>query len=81
MKSFLFILHISIALSFVIPIPTNSERCMIIYSINHEDTVKITIKFPQDKNVVDFYDYLATIRDLQGNTIREDTVMDSLYKT
>ena len=81
MKSFLFILHISIALSFVIPIPTNSERCMIIYSINHEDTVKITIKFPQDKNVVDFYDYLATIRDLQGNTIREDTVMDGLYKT
>ena len=31
--------------------------------------------------MVDFYDYLATIRDLQGNIIMEDTVVNSLFKT
>lgn len=43
---------------------------MVIYSINEEDTIKISIKFPKDPQVEQFYDYFSYIKDLSGNIIQ-----------
>ena len=59
MKLFLFFLLVLLAQSFLIPVPTDQERCMIVYSLDHEDTIKITIKTPSDPSINDFYDYIT----------------------
>lgn len=81
MVLFPFFLLATLSSSFIIPVPTNSERCMIIYSMNHEDTIKVTIKFPQDRQISEFYDYLTSIKDLQGNIIQTENVKNFIFKT
>ena len=53
---------------------------MIIYSMNPQDTIKITIKFPQERQISEFYDYLASIRDLKGSVLQEEIVERFVFK-
>jgi hypothetical protein len=66
MQIFLFSCLVLLSSPFIIPVPTGSERCMVIYSVNQEDTIKLTVKFPKDHSIEQFYDFIAEIRDLQG---------------
>lgn len=59
MKLLLFFLLGLLSQAFLIPVPTDQERCMIVYSLDHEDTIKITVKTPTDPTINDFYDYIA----------------------
>lgn len=54
---------------------------MVIYSISQEDTIKLTIKFPKDHSIEQYYDYIAEIRDLKGNVISSNKVNNHIYKT
>ena len=80
MTLFLLLLQVVVSMSFIIPVPTNSHRCMIIYSMNPEDTIKVTIKFPKDPKISEFYDYLVSINDLKGNIIKEQSVEQFVFK-
>ena len=42
---------------------------MALYSLNAEDSVKVSVKFPADSSVDKFYDLVTEIRDLAGNVI------------
>ena len=80
MRVFLFFALSFLAYSFIIPIPTGSERCMVIYSMDQEDSIKISVKFPEDNTVEKYYDYITEIRDLAGNTITLEKVENRRFK-
>jgi hypothetical protein len=81
MRIFPFLALPLLAYAILIPITTGTQRCMVIYSVNQEDTIKITIKTPQDPIIATFYDYIAQIRDLAGNTIATNYITQSVFRT
>ena len=42
---------------------------MALYSLNEDDSLKVSVKFPVDSSVDKFYDFITEIRDLNGNVI------------
>lgn len=61
MKVLLFLNLLLAAWAILVPVDTGSSRCMVIYSVSHEDTIKIGLKFPADSRVEQFYDYSFTV--------------------
>jgi hypothetical protein len=81
MKILLFLCLASLCSSILVPVTTGQERCMIIYSVNQEDTIKIGMKFPEDASITNHYDYIAEIRDLEGNTLNINYVKSGVFRT
>jgi len=67
--------------SIILPIHTDSQRCMVIYSDNQDDTIKINIKFPADPTIEQHYHYIAQIKDLRGNVVSHNNLNGRIYRT
>jgi hypothetical protein len=69
MKLFLCFWLVVAAVGIMVPVETGSERCLVIYSMSEEDTIKIGLKLPNDSRVQQFYDYRFKVRDLNGEVL------------
>jgi hypothetical protein len=81
MKILLFLILAAVARAILVPIETGTERCMIIYSMSQEDTIKIGLKFPSDHRVDQLYDYSLKVKDLAGNVILHDRIRTQIWRT
>ena len=80
MRILLFVLPL-LTTSFLIPIPTNMERCMVVYSTKTDDTIKISVKFPQDSSIENHYNYQVNVKDLNGQSVVNQTVENSVFRS
>lgn len=81
MKALLLFTLMLSAWAILVPVPTGSERCMVIYSMSHEDTIKIALKFPSDARVEQFYDYSISVKDLSGRVVLQDRISSPVWRT
>jgi hypothetical protein len=65
----------------MVPVETGSERCLVIYSINQEDTIKIGLKFPDDARIQQFYDYSLRVKDLAGQVLFHQRIPTQNWRT
>lgn len=59
MSIFPFLLLVCLGYAIIIPIQTGEERCMALYSLSEEDSLKVSVKFPADSSIENFYDYVT----------------------
>lgn len=53
---------------------------MALYSLNEEDSLKVSIRFPADSSVERFYDYVTEIRDLAGRVITKSLAINYITR-
>lgn len=54
---------------------------MALYSKSHEDTIKISLKFPNDPKVRQIYDYTLKIKNLAGDIIKKEHIYGLNWRT
>lgn len=80
MQLFLLFCLSTLAASFILPLTPGTPRCMVVYSLSQEDTIKITIAVPQDQLISQSYTFVSSLQHLNQSVISEHTITPPLFK-
>lgn len=53
---------------------------MALYSKGEQDSVKVSVRFPEDSSIDEFYDYITEIRDLSANVITRSAPINHITR-
>lgn len=81
MQVFLWLCLAATTSAIMVPVETGTERCMVIYSMSEEDTIKIGLKFPSDPRVEQFYDYSLKVKNLAGEVVLSEKISTLNWRT
>ena len=54
---------------------------MALYSVEDEESVKISVKFPVDSSLDNFYDFSTEIRDFNGAVLMRSSPINNVVRT
>ena len=67
-------------LSILIPLSQHDFRCMLIYSMGNDETVKIDINFPYVKGWLEEDHYHISLRNTKTDGFEEEVMMYGLFR-